>query len=104
MILKQRRKHKMEIKFCNKKMNIEAKKTVSEAFEEQIKNSEYDVIGCLYNNEYRNLETEIERDADIKLIDVSSKEGMKISVPYVTAQKILVRFNIRHPVFHKRDI
>ena len=68
----------MEIKFCNKKMNIEAKKTVSEAFEEQIKNSEYDVIGCLYNNEYRNLETEIERDADIKLIDVSSKEGMKI--------------------------
>ena len=68
----------MEIKYKGKKMEVKEGLKVSEAFKDDIKNSKYTVVGCLYNNEYTNLEKEIEEGADIDLIDVSSKEGMKI--------------------------
>ena len=68
----------MEIRYNEKKTNIEKGLTVSEAFKDEIENSKYEIVGCLYNNEYMNLETEIQEGARIKLIDISSKEGMKI--------------------------
>ena len=70
----------MNIKYKGRTRKIENGLTVREALAEEIKNSEYEVIGCLYNNDYRNLETPIEEGANIELIDISSKEGMKIYV------------------------
>ena len=68
----------MNVKFKGRVRKIEEGKTVAEAFKKEIENNEYQVLGCLYNNEYRNLETEIEENAQIDLIDMSTKEGMKI--------------------------
>ena len=69
----------MKVIFNNKEIEVRSG-TVSKCFAEEIKNSKYEVIGCLYNNEYRNLETEVESGAKISLIDTSSKEGMKIYI------------------------
>lgn len=70
----------MNIKFNEETIKVNNGLTVSEVFKEEIKANKYEVVGCLYNNEYRNLETEIEDGAKIELIDISSKEGMKIYI------------------------
>ena len=55
----------MNIKYKGRTRKIERGLTVRKALAEEIKNSEYEVIGCLYNNDYRNLETQIEEGANI---------------------------------------
>ena len=70
----------MNIIYQGRTKQIEKGLTVKEALEEEIKNNKYEVIGCLYNNDYKNLETPVEEGAKIELIDISSKEGMKIYV------------------------
>ena len=74
----------MNIKYNGKKTEIEKGLTVSKALKDEIEKNKYQVVGCLYNNEYRNLETEIENDAQIELIDTSSKEAS-----YVTGQEMI---------------
>ncbi len=105
----------MEIRYNGKKMKIETGLTVSQAFKEEIEKSKYEVIGCLYNNEYRNLETEIEEGAKIELIDISSKEGMKIyrrTLVYIMGkafeslypkEKIMVEYQLGNAMFCKLD-
>ena len=105
----------MEIRYNGKKMRVERGLTVSQAFKEEIENSKYEVIGCLYNNEYRNLETEIEEGAKIELIDISSKEGMKIyrrTLVYIMGkafeslypkEKIMVEYQLGNAMFCKLD-
>lgn len=51
---------------------------ISQVLKEEIKNSNCTVLAATFNNEYKNLESEIETDGKIDLIDVSSKEGMKV--------------------------
>lgn len=105
----------MEIRYNGKKMKVERGLTVSQAFKEEIEKSKYEVIGCLYNNEYRNLETEIEEGAKIELIDISSKEGMKIyrrTLVYIMGkafeslypkEKIMVEYQLGNAMFCKLD-
>ena len=54
------------------------KQKISEILKEQIEKSEYPVVGAKYNNEYKNLEDIVETNGNIELIDINSKEGMKI--------------------------
>ena len=68
----------MNVIYNGKKIEIKKELTVNEAFKEEIEKNEYEVVGCLYNNEYRNLETEIEENAKIELIDISNKDGMRV--------------------------
>ncbi len=56
--------------------NMEQK--ISEILKEQIEKSEYPVVGAKYNNEYKNLDDVVNPDGNIELIDINSKEGMKI--------------------------
>ena len=103
----------MEIRYNGKKMKVKVGLTVSEAFKEDIENSKYKVVGCLYNNEYKNLETEIEEKAEIELIDVSSKEGSKIyrrTLVYIMGkafeklypkEKVTVEYQLGHGMFCK---
>lgn len=70
----------MQVIYKNKKIEINEKITISELLKEEIENNKYEVVGCVYNNEYKNLETEIKEDAKIKLLDISSKEGIKIYI------------------------
>lgn len=51
---------------------------ISELQKEQIEKSEYPVVGAKYNNEYKNLDEVVSSDGKIELIDINSKEGIKI--------------------------
>ena len=54
----------MNIIYQGRTKQIEKGLTVKEALEEEIKNNKYEVIGCLYNNDYKNLETPVEEGAE----------------------------------------
>ena len=105
----------MNVTYNGKKIKIENGLTVNEMFKEEIEKNKYEVVGCLYNNEYRNLDTEIEDDAQIQLIDISSKEGMKIYVRtlvYIMGkafeslypkEKLMVEYQLGNAMFCKCD-
>ena len=57
---------------------METNTKISKILKEQIEKSEYPVIGAKYNNEYKNLDDEVKEDGKIELIEINSKEGMKI--------------------------
>ncbi len=68
----------MKIQFQDKMMEVQNGTTIQELLKEEIKNNEYPVIGAVFNNEYVNLSCPIKQEGEIKLIDISSKEGTKI--------------------------
>lgn len=68
----------MKIQYKDKMLEIEKDTTIQELLKEEIENSEYPIIGGIFNNQYVNLSYEIKQDGEIKLIDISSKEGTKI--------------------------
>ena len=68
----------MKIQYKDKIMEINKPMTISELLKEEIETSEYTVVAAVFNNEYKNLESIIEEDGRIELIDISSNEGMKV--------------------------
>lgn len=68
----------MKVQYQDKIMEIQENITIQELLKEEIEKSEYPVIGAIFNNEYVNLGYEIKSEGEIKLIDISSKEGTKI--------------------------
>ena len=105
----------MNINFQGKNKKVEYGETVSKALEEEIENNKYQVIECTYNNEYRNLDTEITEDAKIELIDTSSKEGMKVYVRTLVfimgkafeslyqKEKLMVEYQLGNAMFCRCD-
>lgn len=61
-----------------KKLKMEEKIKISELMKEEIEKSEYPVVGAKYNNEYKNLDDLVDTNGKIELIQINSKEGMKI--------------------------
>ena len=54
---------------------------IENIFKEEIEKSKYPVVAAIYKNKYVSLETKIENAndvKDVKLIDISSKQGMRI--------------------------
>ena len=68
----------MKIQYKDKVMELDKPMTISELLKEDIENSEYTVVAAVFNNEYKNLESMIEENGEIELINISSKEGMKV--------------------------
>lgn len=68
----------MKIQYKDKIIEADKGKRISELFEEEIKNSEHAVISAVFNNEYVNLDYKINEDGVVKLVDISTKEGMRI--------------------------
>lgn len=68
----------MKITFKEIELQIDKEIKVGELLNEEIKNNKYSVMGCTVNNEYHNLDFILKEDSNIELIDMSSKEGMKI--------------------------
>ena len=105
----------MNIKYLGRTKKVENGLTVQEALKEEIENSKYEVIGCLYNNNYSNLDTPLEEGDKIELIDISSKEGMKIyvrTIVYIMGkafenlyqrEKIMVEYQLGNAMFCKCD-
>ncbi len=68
----------MNIQYEEKILNVEKNTKINEILQEEIKNKPYTVVGAIYNNKYVNLDYEITEDGKIELIDISSKEGIRI--------------------------
>lgn len=68
----------MKVKYKDKEMEIKKGDKISEILKEEIEKSENIVIGAKYNNEYQNLDYEIEEEGTIELIDITEKEGINI--------------------------
>lgn len=68
----------MKVLYKEKEYEINEKIKISKLLREEIKENEYPVVGAKFNNEYKNLDFEIEEEGTIELIDISQKEGMKI--------------------------
>ena len=68
----------MQATYESRKFEFEGKVTVSELLKEEIENSEHQIVGCEINNEYSNLENEVQDNCTIKLLDTATKEGAKI--------------------------
>lgn len=105
----------MKVKYNRKTINVNAGQTVAEAFEKEIKESKYSVLGCIINNEYSNLNTELEENDKIELLDTSTKEGIKIyrrTLTYIMSKalrevypdkKVTVEYQIGNAMFCKCD-
>lgn len=101
----------MKIQYQDKMMEVENKTTIQELLKEEIKKSEYPVIGAVFNNEYVNLEYQIEKNGEIKLIDIASKEGTKMyrrTIIYILGKaveeifpnkKIIVNYQLPNSMF-----
>ena len=68
----------MKILFKGETREIHEPKTVREIFEKEIKENKYPVMGCIVNNDYKNLQHIIKEDSEVELIDISTKEGTKM--------------------------
>ena len=68
----------MKITYKGKEIEVKEPIKIEELFKEEIKNSKYKVVGCIFNNEYQNLEYEIKEDGKVELIDTFSKDGKSI--------------------------
>ena len=68
----------MKIDYKNKQIEVEEPIKIKELLKSEIKANEHEVIAATFNNEYVNLDYEIKKDGEIKLIDLASKAGMRV--------------------------
>ena len=59
-------------------LKTEQNTKISDLFKNQIEESKYPVVGAKLNNEYKNLDYQLKKSGKVELIDINSKEGMKI--------------------------
>lgn len=105
----------MKIQYRDKIIETESPTTINKLLKYEIENSEHIVVGGLYNNMYVNLEYEITEDGTIELIDVTSKEGIKIykrTLIYVLGKafekvcpnsKMIVNYQLSNSMFCEID-
>lgn len=105
----------MKVTFNNNLIETKEGTTVSKLLKKEIENNQYQVVACRYNNEYMNLETEINENAKIELIDTHSKEGMKVYVRtlvYIMGkafeslypqEKLMVEYQLGNAMFCRCD-
>ena len=68
----------MEVTYKGKTRDIKRGTKISEALEKEIEKSKCKVVGAKFNNEYTNLDYKIQTNGEIELVDMSTKEGIKI--------------------------
>lgn len=74
----------MKIQYQDKILDVKEPITISELFQKEIQTSENTVIAAKFNNEYKNLEYMLHKDGKVELIDVTSKEGIKVYIRTLT--------------------
>ena len=101
----------MKIQYKEKSIEINEEISIQELLKEEIENSEYVVVGAIFNNRYVNLDYKIKEDGKIKLIDVSSKVGSKIyrtTLVYILSkafeklypkEKLVVNYQLTNSMF-----
>lgn len=68
----------MKINFKNKIYEAQKDDEIKDILKNEIKSNKYPVIGAIFNNQYRRLDYKVIQDGNAELIDISSKQGMKI--------------------------
>ena len=101
----------MKIVYNNEEKEINKGTSILEAFKEEIRNSEYPVIGAMFDNEYQRLDYKLEEEGEISLISINSKEGINIysrTLIYIMAMafdrvypelKIKVNYQLQNSMF-----
>lgn len=101
----------MKIQYKDKILEADEGIAIQDLLKEEIKTSKYPVIGGIFNNQYVNLGYKIEQDGEVKLIDISSKEGTKIyrrTIIYILGKaiekvcpngKVLVNYQLPNSMF-----
>ena len=105
----------MKIKFKDKVFEVEQNTKINDILKEEIDKSENEVVGAIFNNEYKRLNYEVLQDGTIELIDISSKYGMKIyrrTLVFIMAMafekinpniKIRVNYQLKNSMFCTLD-
>lgn len=68
----------MKVTYKDEEITCKKGMKISEILKKQIEESKYTVVGAKFNNEYKNLDSEISEDGKLELVDISQKEGTKI--------------------------
>ena len=105
----------MKIQYKDKVIEADKGTAIQDLLKEEIETSRYYVIGAVFNNQYVNLSYKIEQDGEIKLIDISSKEGTKIyrrTIIYILGKaiekvcpngKVMVNYQLPNSMFCEID-
>lgn len=81
----------MKVKYKEEEFNVKEGIMVEELLKKEIEENKYMVVGSIVNNEYQMLDHKIKEDSEIKLLDISSREGKKIyrrTLIYIMAKAI----------------
>lgn len=68
----------MKVIYNESELNVEKGTKIIDIFEQQVENSNRDIIGCRFNNEIKSLDYEIKEDGEVKLIDGTDRDGKRI--------------------------
>ena len=68
----------MKIEYKGNFIEVNEPITIKELLKKEIEESENTVVAATFNNEYKNLGYKIENDGKIELIDISSRNGIKV--------------------------
>ena len=68
----------MQITYRDIVIDVKKGTAVKEILKSEIEKSEEKVIACKFNNEIKSLNFEINKDGNLELIDLTSKDGMRI--------------------------
>ena len=74
----------MKIQYQDKVLEVTEPVTISQLLEKEIKQNEQTIIAAKFNNEYKNLEYVIKEEGKVELIEVGSKEGIKVYIRTLT--------------------
>ena len=68
----------MKISYKDKIFDVEKDSRIKDILKDEIENNKYTVIGAIFNNQYRRLDYKVIQDGKVELIDIATKQGMKI--------------------------
>ena len=102
----------MKIQYQDKVLEVTEPVTISQLLEKEIKQNEQTIIAAKFNNEYKNLEYVIKEEGKVELIEVGSKEGIKVYIRTLTfivwkafeklcpGQKMNVNYQLSNAMFY----
>ena len=102
----------MKIQYQDKILEVTEPVTISQLLEKEIETSQQTIIAAKFNNEYKNLEYVIKEEGKVELIEVGSKEGIKVYIRTLTfivwkafeklcpGQKMNVNYQLSNAMFY----
>ena len=105
----------MQITYRDIVIDVKKGTAVKEILKSEIEKSEEKVIACKFNNEIKSLNFEINKDGNLELIDLTSKDGMRIykrGLIYIICKafkelyddiKITIDYQLFHSMYYTTD-